>query len=139
MAECTSPGSLFFFRSRVAPSATVPKSSFVAPKPTPVLESSFKDQDHFWLHSLSHLFSAKATGYQELPDGPEEAPDPCAGNMEVNEWTMCSNCSNCKMKARRNPSTQTVSGSQAPQSQRPPLSRPSSDSHSKSSSLRVRH
>uniref|UniRef100_F6RIE6 Clathrin/coatomer adaptor adaptin-like N-terminal domain-containing protein n=1 Tax=Monodelphis domestica TaxID=13616 RepID=F6RIE6_MONDO len=59
------------------------KKLFLAPKPAPVLESSFKDRDHFQLGSLSHLLNAKATGYQELPDWPEEAPDPSVRNVEV--------------------------------------------------------
>ncbi|CAO2613997.1 AP-3 complex subunit beta-2 [Lemmus lemmus] len=71
------------------------KKLFLAPKPAPVLESSFKDRDHFQLGSLSHLLNAKATGYQELPDWPEEAPDPSVRNVEVSsfgtEWTKCSN------------------------------------------------
>ncbi|XP_007470114.1 PREDICTED: AP-3 complex subunit beta-2 isoform X1 [Lipotes vexillifer] len=86
------------------------KKLFLAPKPAPVLESSFKDRDHFQLGSLSHLLNAKATGYQELPDWPEEAPDPSVRNVEeedlsliethvgllgeytkVPEWTKCSN------------------------------------------------
>ncbi|XP_036787818.2 AP-3 complex subunit beta-2 isoform X1 [Manis pentadactyla] len=66
------------------------KKLFLAPKPAPVLESSFKDRDHFQLGSLSHLLNAKATGYQELPDWPEEAPDPSVRNVEVPEWTKCS-------------------------------------------------
>lgn len=41
------------------------------------------DRDHFQLGSLSHLLNAKATGYQELPDWPEEAPDPSVRNVEV--------------------------------------------------------
>ncbi|OWK15897.1 hypothetical protein Celaphus_00004192 [Cervus elaphus hippelaphus] len=48
------------------------KVLFLAPKPAPVLESSFKDQDHFLMDLLSHLLHAMVTGYQELPDCPEE-------------------------------------------------------------------
>uniref|UniRef100_A0A4W6CBG2 AP-3 complex subunit beta n=1 Tax=Lates calcarifer TaxID=8187 RepID=A0A4W6CBG2_LATCA len=47
------------------------KKLFLALKPAPVLESPFKDRDHFQLGSLSHLLNAKAGGYQELPDWPE--------------------------------------------------------------------
>lgn len=43
------------------------------------------DRDHFQLGSLSHLLNAKAVGYQELPDWPEEAPDPSVRNVEVKE------------------------------------------------------
>ncbi|KAI4571782.1 hypothetical protein MJG53_013888 [Ovis ammon polii x Ovis aries] len=37
-----------------------------------------------WLHAM-------VTGYQELPDCPEEAPDPSMHNLEVPEWTARSN------------------------------------------------
>ncbi|XP_078388706.1 AP-3 complex subunit beta-2-like isoform X2 [Cetorhinus maximus] len=58
------------------------KKVFLAQKPAPVLESSFKDRDHFQLGSLSHLLNSKAGGYQELPDWPESAPDPSVRNVE---------------------------------------------------------
>ncbi|XP_055518616.1 AP-3 complex subunit beta-2 isoform X4 [Leucoraja erinacea] len=58
------------------------KKLFLAQKPPPVLESSFKDRDHFQLGSLSHLLNSKASGYQELPDWPEAAPDPSVRNVE---------------------------------------------------------
>ncbi|XP_035499354.2 AP-3 complex subunit beta-2 isoform X8 [Scophthalmus maximus] len=63
------------------------KKLFLALKPAPVLESPFKDRDHFQLGSLSHLLNAKAGGYQELPDWPEAAPDPSVRNVEVKEST----------------------------------------------------
>ncbi|XP_050568948.1 AP-3 complex subunit beta-2 isoform X7 [Cygnus atratus] len=66
------------------------KKLFLAQKPAPILESSFKDRDHFQLGSLSHLLNTKAVGYQELPDWPDEAPDPSVRNVEqVPEWTKC--------------------------------------------------
>ncbi|XP_041444277.1 AP-3 complex subunit beta-2 isoform X1 [Xenopus laevis] len=61
------------------------KKLFLAQKPAPILESSFKDRDHFQLGSLSHLLNAKSVGYQELPDWPEEAPDPSVRNVEVKD------------------------------------------------------
>uniref|UniRef100_A0AAY4DK80 AP-3 complex subunit beta n=1 Tax=Denticeps clupeoides TaxID=299321 RepID=A0AAY4DK80_9TELE len=61
------------------------KKLFLALKPAPVLESPFKDRDHFQLGSLSHLLNAKAGGYQELPDWPETAPDPSVRNVEVKD------------------------------------------------------
>uniref|UniRef100_A0A8C8JVB5 AP-3 complex subunit beta n=1 Tax=Oncorhynchus tshawytscha TaxID=74940 RepID=A0A8C8JVB5_ONCTS len=61
------------------------KKLFLALKPAPVLESPFKDRDHFQLGSLSHLLNAKAGGYQVLPDWPEAAPDPSVRNVEVKE------------------------------------------------------
>uniref|UniRef100_A0A8C9V849 AP-3 complex subunit beta n=1 Tax=Scleropages formosus TaxID=113540 RepID=A0A8C9V849_SCLFO len=59
------------------------KKLFLALKPAPILESPFKDRDHFQLGSLSHLLNVKAGGYQELPDWPETAPDPSVRNVEV--------------------------------------------------------
>ncbi|KAL4622779.1 AP-3 complex subunit beta-2-like isoform X3 [Arapaima gigas] len=59
------------------------KKLFLALKPAPVLESPFKDRDHFQLGSLSHLLNAKAGGYQELPNWPEVVPDPSVRNVEV--------------------------------------------------------
>ncbi|KAJ3595874.1 hypothetical protein NHX12_002286 [Muraenolepis orangiensis] len=70
------------------------KKLFLALKPAPVLESPFKDRDHFQLGSLSHLLNTKAGGYQELPDWPGDAPDPSVRNVEVKEsvpeWTKAS-------------------------------------------------
>lgn len=63
------------------------KTLFMAPKPLPVLELFFKDQDHLQMGSLSHLLNAKATGYQELTDWPEETPDLSLYNLEICEWT----------------------------------------------------
>ncbi|EPQ15290.1 AP-3 complex subunit beta-2 [Myotis brandtii] len=47
-----------------------------------------EDRDHFQLGSLSHLLNAKATGYQELPDWPEEAPDPSVRNVEEEDLSL---------------------------------------------------
>ncbi|KAB0402480.1 hypothetical protein E2I00_012774, partial [Balaenoptera physalus] len=58
------------------------KTLFMSPKPVPVLELFFKDQDHLQMGSLSHLLNAKATGYRELTDWTEEAPDPSLHNLE---------------------------------------------------------
>ncbi|XP_059496050.1 AP-3 complex subunit beta-2 isoform X2 [Stegostoma tigrinum] len=77
------------------------KKLFLAQKPAPVLESSFKDRDHFQLGSLSHLLNSKAGGYQELPDWPESAPDPSVRNVEVSEWTKPSNREKRKEKVEK--------------------------------------
>uniref|UniRef100_A0A668TS37 AP-3 complex subunit beta n=1 Tax=Oreochromis aureus TaxID=47969 RepID=A0A668TS37_OREAU len=79
------------------------KKLFLALKPAPVLESPFKDRDHFQLGSLSHLLNAKAGGYQELPDWPEAAPDPSVRNVEVPEWTKCSSREKRKEKKVEKP------------------------------------
>ncbi|XP_069819126.1 AP-3 complex subunit beta-1 isoform X1 [Dendropsophus ebraccatus] len=67
------------------------KRIFLAQKPAPVLESPFKDRDRFQLGTLSHTLNAKASGYLELSDWPEVAPDPTVRNVEVIEpaktWT----------------------------------------------------
>uniref|UniRef100_A0A7N8Y1L4 AP-3 complex subunit beta n=1 Tax=Mastacembelus armatus TaxID=205130 RepID=A0A7N8Y1L4_9TELE len=57
----------------------------LAPKPAPVLESSFKDRDRYQLGTLSHSLNIKATGYQELVDWPAVAPDQSVRNVEVIE------------------------------------------------------
>lgn len=67
------------------------KKIFLAQKPAPLLESPFKDRDHFQLGTLSHTLNTKATGYLELSNWPEVAPDPSVRNVEVTElakeWT----------------------------------------------------
>ncbi|XP_077792432.1 AP-3 complex subunit beta-1 isoform X2 [Podarcis muralis] len=67
------------------------KKIFLAQKPAPVLESPFKDREHFQLGTLSHTLNMKANGYLELSDWPEVAPDPSVRNVEViepaKEWT----------------------------------------------------
>uniref|UniRef100_A0A665TP96 AP-3 complex subunit beta n=1 Tax=Echeneis naucrates TaxID=173247 RepID=A0A665TP96_ECHNA len=55
----------------------------LAPKPAPVLESSFKDRDRYQLGTLSHSLNIKASGYQELCDWPAVAPDQSVRNVEV--------------------------------------------------------
>lgn len=59
------------------------KKIFLAEKPAPVLQSLFKDRSQYQLGSLSHMIDAKASGYQELPDFPEEQPDASVRNVEV--------------------------------------------------------
>ncbi|XP_063848352.1 AP-3 complex subunit beta-2-like isoform X2 [Scylla paramamosain] len=59
------------------------KKIFLATKPPPVQQSSFKDRDQFQLSTLSHLINARATGYQDLPDFPIEAADPNVRCVEV--------------------------------------------------------
>uniref|UniRef100_A0A452TZD6 AP-3 complex subunit beta n=1 Tax=Ursus maritimus TaxID=29073 RepID=A0A452TZD6_URSMA len=110
------------------------KKLFLAPKPAPVLESSFKDRDHFQLGSLSHLLNAKATGYQELPDWPEEAPDPSVRNVEVPEWTKCSNRE--KRKEKEKPFYSDSEGESGPteSADSDPESESASDSKSSSES-----
>ncbi|XP_044518646.1 AP-3 complex subunit beta-2 isoform X1 [Gracilinanus agilis] len=126
------------------------KKLFLAPKPAPVLESSFKDRDHFQLGSLSHLLNAKATGYQELPDWPEEAPDPSVRNVEeedlsliethmgllgdytqVPEWTKCSNRE--KRKEKEKPFYSDSEGESGPTESADSEPESVSDSESKSS------
>ncbi|XP_061679552.1 AP-3 complex subunit beta-2 isoform X5 [Syngnathoides biaculeatus] len=90
------------------------KKLFLALKPAPVLESPFKDRDHFQLGSLSHLLNAKAGGYQELPDWPEAAPDPSVRNVEVPEWTKCSSREKRKEKKAEKPFYSDSEGESGP-------------------------
>ncbi|RNA11859.1 AP-3 complex subunit beta-2 [Brachionus plicatilis] len=59
------------------------KKIILAPKPAPLLESAYKDSDHFQLGTLSHAIGARVNGYTELPEFPAEAPDPSVRNIEV--------------------------------------------------------
>ncbi|XP_052812976.1 AP-3 complex subunit beta-2-like [Mya arenaria] len=64
------------------------KKIFLSTKPAPVLESKFKDCDQYQLGTLSHMINSRATGYQQLPEWPEHAPDPSVRNVEVvMPWT----------------------------------------------------
>ncbi|XP_069019807.1 AP-3 complex subunit beta-2 isoform X6 [Embiotoca jacksoni] len=90
------------------------KKLFLALKPAPILESPFKDRDHFQLGSLSHLLNAKAGGYQELPDWPEAAPDPSVRNVEVPEWTKCSSREKRKEKKVEKPFYSDSEGESGP-------------------------
>ncbi|XP_074711726.1 AP-3 complex subunit beta-1 isoform X2 [Strix uralensis] len=63
------------------------KKIFLAQKPAPLLESPFKDRDHFQLGTLSHTLNSRATGYLELSNWPEVAPDPSVRNVDVAELT----------------------------------------------------
>ncbi|CAB1323612.1 unnamed protein product [Coregonus sp. 'balchen'] len=100
------------------------KKLFLALKPAPILESPFKDRDHFQLGSLSHLLNAKAGGYQVLPDWPEAAPDPSVRNVEVKEsvravetvpeWTKCSSREKRKEKKADKPFYSDSEGESGP-------------------------
>ncbi|XP_070599321.1 AP-3 complex subunit beta-1 isoform X2 [Erythrolamprus reginae] len=58
------------------------KKIFLVQKPAPLLESPFKDREHFQLGTLSHTLNMKASGYLELSNWPEVAPDPSVRNVE---------------------------------------------------------
>ncbi|XP_067412106.1 AP-3 complex subunit beta-2 isoform X3 [Emydura macquarii macquarii] len=118
------------------------KKLFLAQKPAPILESSFKDRDHFQLGSLSHLLNAKAVGYQELPGWPDEAPDPSVRNVEVPEWTKCTSREKRKEKAEKpfysdseGESGPTESADSEPESVSEPESESGSSSSESSSDL----
>uniref|UniRef100_A0A8C5A2I9 AP-3 complex subunit beta C-terminal domain-containing protein n=1 Tax=Gadus morhua TaxID=8049 RepID=A0A8C5A2I9_GADMO len=94
------------------------KKLILALKPAPILESPFKDRDHFQLGSLSHLLNTKAGGYQELPDWPQDAPDPSVRNVEVKEsvpeWTKCSSREKRKEKKVEKPFYSDSEGESGP-------------------------
>lgn len=59
---------------------------FFSLPPTPCLFFFFLiDRDHFQLGTLSHTLNIRATGYLELSEWPEVAPDPSVRNVEVAE------------------------------------------------------
>ncbi|XP_019495543.1 PREDICTED: AP-3 complex subunit beta-2 [Hipposideros armiger] len=104
-----------------------------APVPRQCLTATLSpDRDHFQLGSLSHLLNAKATGYQELPDWPEEAPDPSVRNVEVPEWTKCSNRE--KRKEKEKPFYSDSEGESGPTESADSEPESESESDSKSSS-----
>ena len=41
------------------------------------------DRDQYQLGTLSHILNNKTTGYKDLPEWPEEAPDSSVRNVEV--------------------------------------------------------
>lgn len=59
------------------------KKIFLASKPPPLQHSSFKDREQFQLSTLSHLINSRAAGYRDLPEFPEDAPDPSVRNVEM--------------------------------------------------------
>uniref|UniRef100_A0A8C1J9Q5 AP-3 complex subunit beta n=1 Tax=Cyprinus carpio TaxID=7962 RepID=A0A8C1J9Q5_CYPCA len=90
------------------------KKLFLALKPAPVLQSTFKDRDHFQLGSLSHLLNAKAAGYQELPDWPESVPDPSVRNVEIPDWSKCTSRKDRKEKKTEKPFYSDSEGESGP-------------------------
>lgn len=56
---------------------------FLSSKPAPVLQSAYKDTDQFQLGTLSHALSMRVSGYSDIPDFPDQAPDPTVRNIEV--------------------------------------------------------
>jgi AP-3 complex subunit beta len=65
------------------------KTLFINQKPAPTATSISKDRQRFMLGSLSHVVNHSAMGYQQLPDFPEEAPDPSVRNppeVEQRGW-----------------------------------------------------
>merc|ERR1719266_731593 len=80
------------------------KKIFLASKPAPATESSrFQNRQNFQLGSMSHYLNAKVTGYQELPDFPEVAPDPSVREVEPpkapNPWKKTVELNKAKKKA----------------------------------------
>lgn len=41
------------------------------------------DRDQYQLGTLSHILNNKTTGYKDLPEWPQEAPDPSVRNVEI--------------------------------------------------------
>ncbi|XP_043919639.1 AP-3 complex subunit beta-1 [Protopterus annectens] len=75
------------------------KRIFLAEKPAPVLESPFKGRDRFQLGTLSLTLNTKASGYLELSDWPEVAPDPSVRNVEVIEPV--ATCTTAQKKSKK--------------------------------------
>lgn len=58
------------------------KKIFLAAKPAPQLQSKYQGREQFQLGSLSHYLNMRATGYHDIPDFPESAPDSAVRNVE---------------------------------------------------------
>lgn len=77
-----------FLRQLILPAEKGPlakhaKKILLASKPAPVLQSKFEDRDQYQLGTLSHILNNKTTGYKDLPEWPQEAPDPSVRNVEI--------------------------------------------------------
>ncbi|XP_061173908.1 AP-3 complex subunit beta-2-like [Saccostrea echinata] len=77
-----------FLRQLIMPAEKGPlakhaKKILLATKPAPLLQSKFEDRDLYQLGTLSHILNNRATGYKDLPEWPEEAPDPSVRNVEL--------------------------------------------------------
>ena len=82
------------------------KRIFLATKPAPIIESKFKDREVFQLGSLSHFLNSKTSGYRDLPEFPNVAPDPSVRNVEppkaaVNPWAPTSTTDKKKSKNKK--------------------------------------
>lgn len=80
-----------FLRQLVLPDEATALSKYakkilLASKPAPVLESPYKGRSQWQLGSLSHMVNAKTSSYLDLPDFPEEAPDPAVREVEGDPW-----------------------------------------------------
>ena len=58
------------------------KKIFLASKPAPASESKFMNRQSYQLGSMSHYLNSSVSGYHDLPDFPEIAPDPEVRNVE---------------------------------------------------------
>lgn len=78
-----------FLKQFVFPAAGQPtvlsrraRDIFLAAKPAPQLQSKYQGREQFQLGSLSHYLNARATGYHDIPDFPEVAPDSSVRHVE---------------------------------------------------------
>ncbi|CAO1380370.1 unnamed protein product [Diamesa hyperborea] len=58
------------------------KKIFLATKPAPQLQSKYTGREKYQLGTMSHYLNTRLTGYQNLPDFPETAPDNTVRNVE---------------------------------------------------------
>ena len=84
------------------------KKIFLAAKPAPYTESKFHNRQNYQLGSMSHYLNTKVSGYQDLPDFPEEAPDASVRNVEPvkapNPWEKTVEANKAKKKAAKSAS-----------------------------------
>lgn len=58
------------------------KKVFLSNKPAPTLESKYHTRNHYQLGSLSHYLNMRCTGYNDLPQFPEQGSDSTVRNVE---------------------------------------------------------
>ena len=79
------------------------KKIFLASKPAPASESKFMNRQSYQLGSMSHYLNSSVSGYHDLPDFPEIAPDPEVRNVEPprapNPWEKTVEANKAKKKA----------------------------------------
>ena len=113
------------------------KKIFLAAKPAPFTESKFCHRQNYQLGSMSHYLNTKVSGYQDLPEFPEEAPDSSVRNVEPpkapNPWEKTVEANKAKKKAGKAAKSSAAKGFYSEESEESGSSSSSGDSEDSSS------